>query len=256
MSWPSDDDLSARIAIVQLSALGIGTYKAIAKAFRIHEKSVYNYIQSFSEKGAYGLIPEKGGPRGSWKLNARLRSAILFLALNRGMLEYEQIKKQLDDWGESVSVPSIRQVLLENGIIEGMNLPEPTEQPMELFDAEDERQGHLDFGEGRELQRAERTAGIESNYEKPEGGLEFPDHALAGIKRERSFYSQSQRAYLDQLERGEYNAYAGGLLFAPLLEKYSFLPTLRRIVDMETYEGYSLEELCLTLFYLDSFGFR
>jgi DNA-binding CsgD family transcriptional regulator len=45
MSWPSDDDLSARIAIVQLSALGIGTYKAIANAFRIHERSVYNYIR-------------------------------------------------------------------------------------------------------------------------------------------------------------------------------------------------------------------
>jgi transposase len=255
MSWPSEDDLSARMAIVQLSTLGIGTYQEIAKAFRIHEKSVYNFIQSFSQKGAYGLIPEKRGPRGSWKLNARMRSAILFLALNQGMLEYEQIKKQLHDWGESVSVPSIRQVLLESGIIEAMSLPEPTEAAMQLFDVEDESQGYLDFGKGGEFPRAVATAAVESENRKPEAALELP-YASAGMKRERSLYSQAQRAYLDQLERGEYNAYAGGLLFAALLEKYAFLATLRRVVDIETHEGYSLEELCLALFYLDSFGFH
>src|SRR5258708_30903298 len=34
----------------------------------------------------------------------------------------------------------------------------------------------------------------------------------------RRDYSSAQRVYLDQLEQGAYNAYAGGLLFAPLLE--------------------------------------
>jgi hypothetical protein len=59
-----------------------------------------------------------------------------------------------------------------------------------------------------------------------------------------------------QLEQGYYNAYAGGLLFAPLIEQYSFLPTLKRVIDIATHEGYSLEELCTTLFYFDVFGFR
>lgn len=31
---------------------------------------------------------------------------------------------------------------------------------------------------------------------------------------------------------------------------------LKRVIDIPTYEGYSLEELCLTLFYFDVFGFR
>ena len=114
MHWHSEDDLSPRITIVQLSAGGMGTYQEIAEAFRIHEKSVYNYIQSFSQNGAYNLVPEKSGPKGSWKLNAQLRSSILFLALNRGILDSKQIKTQLDDWGGSVSVRSIRRVLLEN----------------------------------------------------------------------------------------------------------------------------------------------
>jgi hypothetical protein len=58
------------------------------------------------------------------------------------------------------------------------------------------------------------------------------------------------------LEQGAYNAYAGGLLFAPLLARYDFLPTLSRVITIPTHEGYSLEELGLTLFYLDVFGFR
>jgi len=40
------------------------------------------------------------------------------------------------------------------------------------------------------------------------------------------------------------------------LDHYSFLPTLKRVITIPTYEGYSLEELCLTLFYFDVFGFR
>ena len=64
-----------------------------------------------------------------------------------------------------------------------------------------------------------------------------------------------RRVYLDRLEQGAYNAYAGGLLFAPLLARYDFLPTLSRVITRMTPEGYSLEELGLTLFYLDVFGF-
>jgi len=70
------------------------------------------------------------------------------------------------------------------------------------------------------------------------------------------YYSPAQRVYLDQLEQGDYNAYAGGLLFTPLLKRYHFLPTLGEVIKIPTYEGYSLEELVLTLFYLDVFGFR
>lgn len=72
----------------------------------------------------------------------------------------------------------------------------------------------------------------------------------------RASYSPAQRVYLDGLEQGAYNAYAGGLLFVPLLARYDFLPTLSRVIRMATHEGYSLEELGLTLFYLDVFGFR
>jgi hypothetical protein len=61
---------------------------------------------------------------------------------------------------------------------------------------------------------------------------------------------------LDRLEQGAYNAYAGGMLFAPMLAQYDFVPALSRVIKMATHEGYSLAELGLTLFYLDVFGFR
>ncbi|MGA8342925.1 MAG: putative transposase [Candidatus Sulfotelmatobacter sp.] len=72
----------------------------------------------------------------------------------------------------------------------------------------------------------------------------------------RRDYSPAQRVYLDQLEQGACNAHAGGLLFAPLLARYHFVPTLREVIAIPTHEGYTLEELALALFYLDVFGFR
>ena len=217
---------------------------------------MYNYSRTFSEQGAYGLVVEKRGPKGRWKLNARVRGAILFLALNRGILEYKEIKRQLDEWGESVSIPSIRQVLVENGIVEGMSVPDAKIQPAELFDAEEQEQRYLNFGADRKSPQTAAEVGGQYRQEKPRDGGEELKTDPEGMKGDKSYYSQAQRIYLDQLERGDYNAYAGGLLFAPLVERYSFLPTLRRIIDIDTYEGYSLEELCLILFYLDSFGFR
>ena len=82
-------------------------------------------------------------------------------------------------------------------------------------------------------------------------------NSFAAIQPPRSlrYYSQAQRRYLHQLEQGYYNAYACGLLFAPLLEQYSFLPVLKRVIEIPIYEGYSLEELCVTLFYFELFGF-
>jgi len=69
-------------------------------------------------------------------------------------------------------------------------------------------------------------------------------------------YFWSKSIYLDQLERGLYSVYAGGLLFVPLLEQYNFLLTIKRVIDMEIQGGYGLTELCLTLFYFNLFRFE
>ena len=258
MNWSVADDLSPRLAIVQLYGLGMGTQDELAKVFGINEKSVYNYIQAFSVKGAHGLVPQKSGPKSSWKLNARVRSKILYIALVQRILEYEEIKSRLDAWGEHVSISSIREVLFENGINEGMSVGGRTDTDQgDLFDVQDNGQLYLKFsenpvsGEAISTEESRRIEDRVLQQKDSEGRYSLDEKTI-----DRSFYSQSQRIYLNQLERGEYSAYAGGLLFAPFLEQYSYVPTLRRVIGIGKYEGDSFEELCLTLLYFDVFGFR
>ena len=121
----------------------------------------------------------------------------------------------------------------------------------ELFEFQADRQ--LDLGLGED--GAVWFTGGEAFADEP--GPAADSSSGAGVlPRKRSRYSSAQRVYFDRLEQGDYNAYAGGLLFAPLLEQYEFLPTLKRVIDIPTHEGYSLDELCLTLLYADVFGFR
>ena len=44
MSWPSGDEGSVRMAIVQLSDCGLGTQEELAKVFEVHVNSVQRYL--------------------------------------------------------------------------------------------------------------------------------------------------------------------------------------------------------------------
>lgn len=255
MCWMAEDKLSARIAIAQIFELGMASAEELSKVFDTTIKSIHNYVRSFGEEGAHGLIRKKRGPKGSWKLGPQAKSKILFIALNEGILEYEEIQKKLAEWDMHISIPSIRQVLLENGIIKDRGVPDPKVQQEELFNFQDKEQIYLDFGKTGTPADTTPEKIVENKEERSVDVGELGSFSGRN-KNNRSYYSQAQRIYLDQLEQGGYNAYAGGLLFVPLLEKYTFLPPLGRIIKIATHEGYSLEELCLTLFYFDSFGFR
>jgi len=255
MTWSLKDDLSPRLAIVQLYGLGMGTQEELAKVFGTNEKSVYNYIQAFSVNGAYALVPHKSGPKSSWKLNARVRSKILFIVLGQGIHDYEEIRRRLEAWGERVSTSSIREVLIESEIHGGMSVPGTDRDQGNLFNGKDHGQLYFTFSESAVsggINSTEQRRSIEGRMRQEGGGKKTPEEKSG----DRSYYSQSQRTYLNQLERGEYSAYAGGLLFAPFLEHYAYLPTLKRVIGTGKYEGYRLEELCLTLLYFDVFGFR
>ncbi len=107
-------------------------------------------------------------------------------------------------------------------------------------------------GGGRRQQRARKP---ERNGGRQRAGAAKPVARRWGWAGVETIPRRSGSIWIE-LEQGAYNAYAGGLLFAPLLARYNFLPTLRRVITIPTHEGYSLEELGLTLFYLDVFGFR
>lgn len=260
MSWQSEDEGCVRLAIAQLYECGLATEEDLAEAFGRHVNSVQKYLKDFAGEGIRGLISERRGPKSRWKLTPELRGKILLIVLREGIWKLEAIQQRLmETWHEAVSVPSIQVVLEENG------LGEPTTRGVgdavaqgELFALEPEQQLVLPWdgpaaqsresvGAGRVRERQSGTG----NHNAAGGGA-----ADLGKGWRRDCYSPAQRVYLDRLEQGAYNAYAGGLLFAPLLARYDFVPTLSRIITTATHEGYSLEELGLTLFYLDVFGFR
>jgi transposase len=262
MRWQSGDEGGVRLAIVQLYRCGLGSEEDLAAAFGRHVNSVQRYLTDFAGEGIRGLISERRGPKGRWKLTPELRGKILLIVLREGIWKGEAIEQRLmETWHEAVSVPSIQQVLEENG------LGEPTTRGVgdavvqgEFFALEPELQLVLPLDGPAAPSREQVGAGSVRERQSVTGN----SHAAGGeagaadLGREwrRDSYSPAQRVYWDRLEQGAYNAYAGGLLFAPLLARYNFVPTLSRVITIATHEGYSLEELGLTLFYLDVFGFR
>jgi hypothetical protein len=259
MSWPSGDEGCVRFAMVQLHRCELGTEQDLAEVFGRHVTSVQRYLRDFASEGMCGLMSERRGPKGRWKLTPELRGKILLIVLREGICKLEAIQQRLlEAWHEAVSLPSIQQVLEENG------LGEATSRGVdggvvqgELFGLPQQQQLVLGL-EGSGTGSREKAGGQEKEDalgEAKAAGSEANGQEVEEIRSRRN-YSSAQRVYLDQLEQGAYNAYAGGLLFAPLLARYDFLPTLRRVITIATHEGYRLEELVLTLFYLDLFGFR
>ncbi len=262
MSWHSGDEGCVRLAIAQLYECGLGTEEDLAEAFGRHVNSVQKYLKDFADEGIRGLMSERRGPKGRWKLTPELRGKILLIVLRQGIWKLETIQQRLlEAWHEAVSVPSIQQVLEENG------LGEPTTRGVgdkviqgELFALEPEPQLVLPLG-GLDAQPVEKV-GTSSVREQESGtGNDNAAGGGAGVADlgrgwRRDHYSPAQRVYLDHLEQGAYNAYAGGLLFAPFLARHDFVATLSRAITIATHEGYSLKELGLTLFYMDVFGFR
>ena len=261
MSWPSGDEGSVRMAIVQLSDCGLGTQEELAKVFELHVNSVQRYLTDFDREGMGGLMSGRSGPKQRWKLTPALRGKILLIVLREGIGKLEAIQQRVAEaWQEEVSVASIQQVLAENGLgepqVRGVRADEVTG---ELFGVDREPQLVLSLV-GAANAGGDEKAGNREPTPTGGGGNDQGSGPPTGDGDEgidyRRNYSPAQRVYLDQLEQGDYNAYAGGLLLAPLLARYNFLEPLRGMIGISTYEGYRLEELSLTLFYLDVFGFR
>src|SRR5437763_12761855 len=106
MRWQSGDEGCTRLAIVQLYKCGLGTEEDLAAAFGRHINSVQNYLRDFTGEGIQGLMTERRGPKGQWKLTPELRGKILQIVLREGIWKLEAIQQRLlEAWQEAVSVP-------------------------------------------------------------------------------------------------------------------------------------------------------
>lgn len=248
MKWSVGDEAAERMAIAQLYEGGVATQEELAQAFSVHVNSVSRYVTAFRGEGSEGLRSGLRGPKESWKVVPEVRGKILWMVCREGIREYAAIQERLEkQWNKKVSLESIRQVLVDNGFIEERIKREPLEQE--------------DFWEG--LPSGELALRWGASFAEQEARLQAVADRKSDAKgrsgidqRNRSAYAPAERKYLDQLERGCFSAYAGGFLFAPLLERHHFLDRLKEIIQIQTHEGYSLEQLCLTLFYFDLFDFR
>jgi transposase len=117
MSFQSGDEECVRLAIAQLYECGLATQEDLAQAFGRHVNSVQTYIRDFACEGMRGLMSERRGPKGRWKITPALRGKILFVVLQEGIWKVEAIQRRLTEvWQEVVSAASIQQVLADNGL--------------------------------------------------------------------------------------------------------------------------------------------
>jgi hypothetical protein len=108
MRWRSGDEECVRLAIVQLYESGLGTEQDLAEAFGRRLRSVERYVADFAGEGMEGLLSQRRGPKGRWKLTPELRGKILLIALREGIGQLEAIQQRLmETWHEAVSLPSI-----------------------------------------------------------------------------------------------------------------------------------------------------
>ena len=117
MSWRSGDEVCVRLAMAQVYECGLGTEEDLAEAFGRHVNSAQKYLKDFADQGTRGLMSERRGPKGRWKLTPELRGKILRIVLREGVWQLEAIQRRLlEAWHEAVSVPSLQHVLEENGL--------------------------------------------------------------------------------------------------------------------------------------------
>ena len=263
MSWRSGDEECVRLAIVQLYECGLGTEEELAEAFGRHLRSVQRYVADFAGEGMQGLMAERRGPKGRWKLTPELRGKILLIVLREGIWKLEAIQQRLTEaWHEEVSLPSIQQVLEENGLGE----PPPGGRRRrvvqgELFGLEPEPQLVLPLdGRGRATQGASRRRQRARRWQSGNGKRRRCREAEAGapgwgedggattIRRAAGLFgSVGTRCLQCVCRRAAVCAVAGAVPFSADVAPSHHDSDPRRL---------QLEELGLTLFYLDVFGFR
>jgi Winged helix-turn helix len=74
---------------------GLGTEEDLAKAFGRHVNSVQKYLKDFAGEGILGLISERRGPQGRWKLTPELRGKILHIVFREGIWKLKGIEQRL-----------------------------------------------------------------------------------------------------------------------------------------------------------------
>src|SRR5680860_1204588 len=77
--WSGGDEGARRLAAVQLVASGQALQRRVAEAFGVNETTLWRWRSDYAEAGVEGLVPERKGPKGPWKLTETTAAEIVSL---------------------------------------------------------------------------------------------------------------------------------------------------------------------------------
>ena len=78
-TWAAGDDLSRRLAAVQLARAGVGTRLEVAAAFGVSNVSLWRWDKTLAREGALGLESGKTGPKGAWRVTPAIVARVRVL---------------------------------------------------------------------------------------------------------------------------------------------------------------------------------
>ncbi len=190
MSWKIDDQVAQRVAIVELYRSGISSQEELANIFGAHVKSIYNYINTFEVDGMQGLVDDRSGPKGSWKLIPELRGKILTEVLKNNLKGYVAIKNALEKkWQVNIGRESIRQVLLENSLGKEMGEQKNPDQ-LNFWEEEEDSQLILKFNHKRKIK--EKDSVYKNTNDNKFITYQEPPKASKGMR----YYSSAEIRYI------------------------------------------------------------
>lgn len=111
-AWDLGDDAGRRLAAAGLVATGAAKQRQVAEAFGVNETTVWRWRTERDRAGIGGLVTDRPGPKGAWKLTGQLVDRIV--ALDGEGLSGRQIAREV-----GVSDSSVRKVLAEHRVAAG-----------------------------------------------------------------------------------------------------------------------------------------
>ena len=195
-AWDGGDEAGRRLAAAGLVATGAAQQRQVASAFGVNETTVWRWRAERDRVGIAGLIAERPGPKGAWKLTGELVDRIV--GLDAEGLSGREIARQV-----GVSDSSVRKVLADHRDAAGSAVVAGEAEPGTLAAAGEAEQGSEGDDQGVQLELLTRPRARTLERQAARAGL------LAG-------------AAPQVCEGGQLPA-AGSLLVLPALEATGLL---------------------------------
>lgn len=113
--WSAGDEVARRLAAVQLVGSGQAAQRRVAEVFGVNETTLWRWRADYAGDGVQGLVPERKGPKGPWKLTEDTADEIA--AARAGGASLRDIAARV-----GVSTDTVRRALVRV-------VPQPAEPP-------------------------------------------------------------------------------------------------------------------------------